>query len=128
MELEEFKKSIEDAFNIIWDKLVIEQEKYFSVNKIYWQGIKNPTELPTEEKESSVNLSLKPSYQEKTWQDFKVLPDKLKFQIQIDQYVSPDKTCGFVATVFMNYNGDNYLFSKGYGKEKRDVAWTKIIE
>jgi len=115
MTLSGLKTKANSKLTIIWDKISTMQASYFAKNARYWQGILTPSNLPIGGVDTDIDLTKKPYYQAENWSFLGA--KKIPFQIQVDQYKTPNNTFGFQVTVFVEHNGNTYSRSKGIGDE-----------
>lgn len=122
--LQEVRDKVDTRLAQIWPVITNRQDTYFQLHGRYWQGIIDPQSLITDATDTDLDSSLHPTDQQETWLDMfgAQLPAQLPMQIQIDAYQSVEGH-GFVATVYVKFNGNIYSRSRGIGPEDRNQSW-----
>lgn len=118
-----------------WPTVVARQQNYFANRGQYWQGLRTHTLYPAHTNGADGDavpdrLDAGPSDQFSTWRN--VFPEwdglPIPCALQIDTYDGPQGK-GWVATIFVRYNGVLYSRSQNVGPESgRTQPWQVIDE
>lgn len=114
-----------------WPMVVSRQNAYLTNHGRYWQGLITHTSIPAHESTTSADstgdkLTLRPTDQTETWLD--IFPEwsseSLAAAVVMDVYSGPEGQ-GWIATVFVKFNGTIYKRTKATGPETwRDSVWS----
>lgn len=118
-----------------WPTLVARQQNFFANKGRYWQGLKTHTIDPAHTNGADGDaapdrLDANPSDEFENWRN--VFPSwdgsPLPCALQVDTYSGPSGV-GWVATVFIRYNGTLYSRSQNVGPETyRTEPWHIVNE
>jgi hypothetical protein len=129
MTLLELRTLVDDKLSSLWDVIVSRQGVFYQNHGRYWQGIFIPSVIPENGFDVDIYSDVIAPKEVLGWGDMGIdLGGKLCFQLFVDEYKTPDGECGFVAHVFVIYNGKQYGRSRGYGvlAESNTVGWHEI--
>jgi len=114
MTLSELKTKINSKLLEIKPLIEERQEAYFLKRNRYWQGIATPQKVPSDGLDTTIETTLKPSYQTEDWSEMG-LNVALPMQLEIHQYRTPKNECGYVVIVKVKLGDEIYIRTAGYG-------------
>lgn len=134
--LAQARQKVDDWLALKWPDIVARQQNYFANRGQYWQGLKTHTVVPeyTNSADGDAiadNLNAKPNDVFSNWST--AFPDwvnaPLPCAVKCDVYLDPVDGWGWVATVYVRYNGTLYSRSRNVGPQAwRTQAWAVVNE
>lgn len=128
--LAQLRTRVDDWLAARWPTVLARQDTFFANRGRYWQGLITHTVVPAHTTAADADtvadrLSFKPTDQAQSWLDVLAELSGIAFPaaLAVDVYDGTQGK-GYVATIFVRYNGTIYTRSKNVGPESyRDVAW-----
>lgn len=134
--LTQARQKVDDWLALKWPDIVARQQNYFVNRGQYWQGLKTHTVVPAftsgQDGDSIADrLDAQPDDVFSNWST--AFPDwvnaPIPCAVKCDVYQDPLDGWGWVATVYVRYNGTLYSRSRNVGPQAwRTRAWAVEIE
>lgn len=127
--LAQIRTAVDTRLTSLWPTIQARQDTYLSNHGRYWQGLRTHTVNPAEGTPVLPTVgTVVPSYEDPSdaW-PAGVRTTPLEMALWIDQYVTPDGTPGYVATVQVDVLGKTYQRSQNVGPEDwRTQPWSQV--
>ncbi len=119
-------RAVADArLTVLWtDHIRPRQDAYFAAHGRYWQGLVTSS-IPEDGAEAVADYTSSPTDQAETWADIfgAAIGMSLPVALAVDVYEGPQGH-GFVARVWIRYDGTVYMRAQNHGLESwRTAAW-----
>ena len=135
MTIEQVKSAAEAELESLKGALLPLQNTWIEVHNKYWQGVQNPSNIPRDGANGTVDPDLaRPPLP--SWDDFGItLPSSIPYSVRCDEYVCTgcdtdhsSDTVGFYAVVLFLWGSDPEVWwtnrSRREGGEWADEGWT----
>lgn len=111
----------------LWTAIQTKENSYFAANGRYFQGLKTHTLTPKDGAETTPDVGTKtPHYQPDPW-PLAIRNTAMPMTLEIHQYVTPDGTAGYQASVTVQIGADIWERTAQVGPETyRQHGWQKV--
>lgn len=125
--LAQIEAAIDTKLAALWSAIQTHEASYFAAHGIYWQGLLTHTVYPADGNSTLPDVGSKTPYYETTPWPNAVVTTALPMALRIDQYVTPNGTRGYQATLYVTISGRTWARSQQLGPETyRNVGWRDI--